>query len=215
MKSSLDLADTQPIKKASRLLDEAGEAVQAGNEQQAYQLSLKATEAAPGYTKAWELRAQLAPSMEEKIACMNRLNQLQPNHQDHHEASFSFLEQQLKRDPFLGYLEETTSLYHVINKDHMVLSIPKGHAPMKPYPPEKAVPLTNAYRWLGLALFGIALAGIPTLFFAPLAARSAYDAKKSLRARSDQIHAQIVQAAAVILFIVGLLFSVLFALHLT
>src|SRR5262245_36014193 len=129
--------ETQPIKRAARLLEEAERANQEGNRRQAYELSLQATEVAPGYAVAWALRTEFAPSLEEKIACMNRLNELRPDQHGRHNSNFYFLKELFDRDPFLAYMDETQELYHVLNKDLMVLRIPKMRKADQPYPPER------------------------------------------------------------------------------
>jgi hypothetical protein len=207
--------ETRPIKRAASLLAQAEQAAQDGNLLQAYQLSLQATEAAPHYAPAWALRAEFAPSLEEKVACQNRLHELQPNHDDYHHRSYYFLKELFERDPALAYLNETQDLYHVVNKDMMVLRIPKKRTVVQPYPPERPTPLTSAVRWLSLALFGLLLAGVPTLIFAPLAARSALKAAESSNSHADRAHSLAVEIGAVILFGVACFFTLLFVLHIT
>jgi len=215
MESKTRIEDTQPIKRASRLLEEADQAMKAGDVHRAHELSLQATEAAPGYAQAWAMRTELAPSVEEKIACMNRLNELQPSQRDNHHSHFHFLKELFERDPYLAYLEETRELYHVINKDLMVLRIPKRRSITSPYPPETASALRSAYRWLSLALFGLLLAGIPTVIFAPLAARAALNVADSMDPQAGRVHSTMVELAAIVLFAIGCFFTVLFLLHLT
>ena len=207
--------DTQPIKRASHLLERAEQAIKDGNNRLAYELSLEATEAAPGYAAAWAMRSELAPSLAEKVACMNRLNELQPDHRGNRNRIFYFLNELFDRDPFLAYLDETNDLYHVINKDLMVLRIPKARTATEPYPPEQSSPLRGAYRWLSLALFGLLFAGIPTLIFAPLAAHSALNMADSPGPQAGRVHGTMVEVAAIILFAIGCFFTVLFLLHLT
>lgn len=207
--------ETRPMKRAVNLLAQAEQAAMEGNQLQAYQLSLQATEAAPRYAPAWAMRAEFAPSLEEKVACQNRLHELQPEYYDFHNRSYYFLKELFERDPFLAYLNETQDLYHVVNKDMMVLRIPKKRTAVQPYPPERPSALTSAVRWLALALFGLMLAGIPTLIFAPLAARSALQAAESPDSHADQAHSLAVQAAALILFAIACFFTLLFVLHFT
>ena len=210
----LEIEETQPAKRAARLLEDAEQAARAGNHRRAYELSLQATEAAPRYAPAWALRTEFAPSVEEKIACMNRLNELQPDQHGRHNSNFYFLKELLDRDPFLAYLEETNELYHALNKDMTVLRIPKRRTPVEPYPPDKPSSLASAHRWLALALFGLLMAGIPTLIFAPLAARSALNMPGSRAAQTGRVHATAVQIGALILFAIGSFFTVLLVLHL-
>lgn len=216
MESRIERSETQPVERASHLLEEAQQAVKDGNDRRAYELSLQATQTAPDYAQAWALRTHLAPSLEEKIVCLNRLNELEPDHQGNHQITFHFLNEILDRDPFLSYMEETKDLYHVVNKDLMVLRIPKSRTATQPYPPEQASPLRPAYRWLALGMFGLLFAGIPTLIFASLAARSALNVSDSLgQQQASRIPCTLVEIGAILLFAVGCFFSVLFLLHLT
>src|SRR5262245_28587577 len=107
MEYKLEIEETQPNRRAARLLEEAEQAIKDGNRIKAYELSLQATEAAPGYAQAWAMRTEFASLLEEKIACMNRLNELQPDQQGRHNSNFYFLKELFDRDPFLAYLEET------------------------------------------------------------------------------------------------------------
>ena len=205
--------ETQPMKRASHLLEQAEQAASAGRLREAYELALQATETAPGYAQAWALRASFAPSLEEKIACMNRLNELQPEQNDRRNSAYYFLKELFDRDPFLAYLNETQELYHVVNKDMMVLRIPKKRTPVEPFPPAGPSTLSPAYRWLWLAFFGLMLAGVPTLLFAPMAARAALQAGGIHSSSQLQIQSTAVQLAAVALFGIGCFFTLLFVLH--
>jgi hypothetical protein len=210
-----DLVDTKPNQSATDLLSESEKAIQEGNSQYAYELALQATQAAPDNIEAWLLRATLAPSLEERVICVNRLNELMPERQDRYNVAFFALKELLDKDPFLAYLEETQDLYRVINADHIVLSIPKKRAAVNSPLPERSSQLKAAYRWLVLAIIGLMLAGIGTLIFAPLAALAAIQAGGSLHSRSDRVSSTIVLILAIILFMIGSFFSVLFVLHWT
>src|SRR4030095_12334190 len=126
MNTITELSDTQPHKTVSALLEEAEQAALNHNRQLAHELSLQATKVAPDHIPAWALRIRLAPSLEAKILCMNRLNELQPNRRGNRDITYNYVNELLQQDPFLVYLEETPELYHVLNKDHLPLSIPKG-----------------------------------------------------------------------------------------
>jgi hypothetical protein len=205
--------ETQPVRRASYLLEQAEQAASAGHLRDAYELALQATETAPGYAEAWAMRATLASSLEEKVACMNRLNELQPEQNDRRNSAYYFLKELFDRDPFLAYLNETQELYHVVNKDMLVLRIPKKRTAMQPFPPAGPNTLSPAYRWLWLALFGLMLAGVPTLLFAPMAAQAALRVAGSHGSSQLQIQSTAVQLAAVALFGIGCFFTLLFVLH--
>ena len=205
-------ADHKPSQRVTNLLAESDKAIKEGNSQQAYELSLQATQIDPENIEAWLLRATLAPSLEERIICANRLNELAPGFQDRHNVAFFAFKELLDQDPFLAYLEETEELYRTVHADY-VLNIPKKRAAKDSFPPEGSVPLTGAYRLLTLAFMGLLVAGIGTIIFAPLAVFAALHAQGSVRSPSERIKATVVLIVAFGLFLIGILFSVLFILH--
>ncbi len=198
----------------NQLLSESEKAIREGNKQHAYELSLQATKVAPENLEAWFLRATLAPSLEERLFCVNCLNELSPDRQDRHHVAFSAVKESLDRDPFFAYLEETEALYRVINKNNQMVVIPKKRAAANPSVPEQPSPLKPAYRLLVMAIFGLLLAGVGTLIFAPLAALAALGAGPSLRSRSERVSSMVILIIASLLFLLGLAFAILFALHL-
>jgi hypothetical protein len=208
-----DIAYTKPYHRVSDLVSESEKAIREGNSQYAYELSLKATQTAPENIEAWLLRATLAPSLEERVICVNRLNELSPDHQDRYNVAFFALKELLDQNPFLAYLEETEDLYRVINADHMVLSIPKKRVAVNTSSPEQSGKLKTAYRCLVMAMLGLMLAGLGTLIFAPLAALAAIQAGQSSQSRSDWVSSTIVLILAALLFMIGSIFSFLFVLH--
>ena len=202
-----------PKQRIDYLLSESEKAIREGNRQRAYELSLQATKTVPESIEAWFLRASLAPSLEERLFCVNCMNELCPDCQDRHQVAFAAVKEQLERDPFLAYLEETEALYRVISKNNQVLVIPKKRAAGDTGLPERPSPLKPAYRLLTLAILGLLSAGIATLVFAPLAALAALQAGPSLRTRSEQVSSTVILLLAGLLFLVGAFFGVLFALH--
>jgi len=205
--------DPKQNQRVADLLTESEQAIRAGNSQQAYELSLRATQIDPENIEAWLLRATLAPSLEERISCVNRLNELAPGFQDRYNVAFFALKELLEKDPFLAYLEETDDLYRTVHADH-VLSIAKKRAVQDSFPPKRSGPLTIAYRWLTMAVMGLLLAGIGTLIFAPLAALAALRVQESVHSRREQLQSTVVAVVAFGLFLIGILFTVLFLLHL-
>jgi hypothetical protein len=207
--------DNKPNPTISDLLAESEKAVREGDRQHAYRLSVQATQIEPENIEAWLWRATLAPSLNERIICANRLNELAPGYQDKYNVAFFALKELLDQNPFLAYLEETDELYRVLTAERTVLSIPKKRAPVNPPPPEQpqAGPLRAAYRWLALAVIGLMLAGIGTVIFAPLAGLAAIRAQGSTEDRAERVSSMVVLIAAFVLFIIGVLLSLLFILH--
>jgi hypothetical protein len=207
--------NNEQSQRVTDLLAESEKAVRAGNSQYAYDLSVQATQLAPHNVEAWLLRATLAPSLEERLMCVNHLNELAPGYQDKYDVAFFALKELLDKNPFLAYLEETEELYRVLNADRLVLSIPKKRAPVNSSPPEqpRPSPLRAAYRWLAISIVGLLLAGIGTVIFAPLAALAAVRAQQSIRSQSERVSFTVVLIVAFLLFMIGVIFSVLFILH--
>jgi len=207
------LFDTKPNQSVTDLLLESEHASREGNSQYAYELSLRATQTAPENIDAWLLRISLSPSFEERLLCVNRLNELAPDHHDRYNIGYFTLKELLDKDPYLAYLEETEELYRVMNGNHMVVSIRKKRVADNTFLPERSSQLKAANRWLMMAILGLMLAGIGTLIFTPLAALNAIQAGQSAQSHSDQINSTIVLIVAILLFIVGTIFSLLFVLH--
>jgi len=205
---------SEPRSNVTALLARSEDAIREGKGQEAYQLSLQATQIAPESLEAWLMRATLAPTLDERLVCVNRLNELAPGYRDRYNVAFFALKELLDKNPYLAYLEETEELYRVASRDR-VLTIPKQRAVAEPYPPERpaAGPLALAYRWLNLAVVGLLVAGIGAVMFAPLAALAAIQAQGSLRSRSEQMSATVALVASFGLFVIGVLFSLLFVLH--
>jgi hypothetical protein len=213
-KKRVNVLNAQHDQKVNDLLSESERAIRAGNKQLAYELALRATEVAPNNVDAWFLRATLAPSLEERLISVNALNELNPDHHDRHHVAFFAVKEVLDKDPFLAYLEETDSLYRVINKKHMVLTVPKKRAVDDSAVLKRNSPLKAAYRLLTLAIFGLLLAGIGTLIFAPLAALAALGTGTSLRSRAERVSATLVVILSGVLFLLGLFLGYIFLIHL-
>jgi hypothetical protein len=82
-KRKIRLQEGQPYKPTVEdLLHEIERQIREGNRHNAYELSLKATQAAPHNVEAWRQRATLAPSLEERMMSVNRANELDPDYRD-------------------------------------------------------------------------------------------------------------------------------------
>ncbi len=201
-------------RRVNQLLSESEQAIKQGNRQRAYELSVQATKMAPENLEAWFLRATLASSLEERLFCVNCLNELSPDRQDKHHVAFSAVKELLDKDPFLAYLEETEALYRVVNKSNQVVVIPKKRAAINVSVPERSSPLKTAYSLLVISIFGLMLAGVGTLIFAPLSALAALQAGRSLHSHAERVSLTIVLILDGLFFVLGLFFAYLFALHL-
>lgn len=212
-KNRVNTLDIEQDQRVDDLLSASERAIRVGNRQQAYELSLRATELAPSNIDAWFLRATLAPSLEERLICVNALNELGPDHHDRHHVAFYAVKELLDKEPFLAYLEETDALYRVLNKSRMVVSVPKKRAVDYTAISERSGPLKAAYRLLMMALFGLLLAGVGTLIFAPLAVLAALGAGPALRSRTERVSATVLVILSGVLFLFGFFFGYLFLIH--
>jgi hypothetical protein len=204
-----DILETDMVR-VNDLVSAAQESLRKGMIHDAYALSLQATQNEPENIEAWLLRAGLAASLEEKILCVNRMNELGAGQHDTHHVAFFALKEMLDHDPFLAYADETEQLYRVHNMDHTLLSIPKQRSVTVTYPPEEGTnPLSLSHRLLLFAILGLIFAGIGTLIFAPLAAWAAFNGDRSTR----PVHSLVVVFTAAGLFIIGAVFSILFLMH--
>jgi|RhiMetdeSRZDD1v2_1073273.scaffolds.fasta_scaffold59990_3 hypothetical protein len=197
------------------LIGESEKAIREGNRERAYQLILQVIQIAPDNIDAWLSCVTLAPSLAERVFCVNHLNELAPGYQDRHDIAFFALKELFDEKPYLAYLAETDELYRVINTDRVVLNIPKKRARFEPYPPVQptAGPLRLAYRWLILSMVGLLVAGIGTVVFAPMAAVAAIRADQSPGTRAERGKATVVFLVSVGLFMIGVIFLILFVLH--
>lgn len=178
-----------------------------------YQRSLEATRDKPEDAAAWIARAEAAQSTEEKIFCLSQVNRLDPTHPKGREQMHETLWGELRRDSFLSYLEETDHIYYVRNKDFTSLAIAKDRSGTETYPPEKLSEVDLARRRLGWAIAGLALSGLGTLVFAPLAIRSSANVLRESGDRRDRVRAWIMIALALTLMPVALLLAWVLAIH--
>ena len=196
------------------LLNSAQAAFNKGARNDAYQLATEVTQQDPRNVDAWLLRAWTAHGLEESLNCLSRIIALNPQHPDAQEALHQSLQRFLEANAFLAYVGESNTTYFIHTNTGLVLTVPKKHAIPEPYPPREPSLLRQGYRRLGLALFGLALAGLGTFLFAPLAMISAYQAVQHARTKADQIRALIIIVAALLLCGLAVPLCILFLMHL-
>lgn len=206
--TSASQADSEQLYEAARA------AVRQGKPQEAYQLSLQATQVTPQNTEAWLLRAETAASPEETLICLNQVHELSPHHPFAWEKTYHALRLLMQQNPFLAYLDETEHLYYVKNGGFLALTIPKKRARQRQYLIEREKPLQAAAFWLVLSIFGLLLAGITTLIFAPLSFMAVLWANRKPLPRGEQIKSVIIMGIAGLTALVGIFLSLLFWLHL-
>ncbi len=196
------------------ILHSAQAAFNKGARNDAYQLATEVTQQDPRNADAWLLRAQTAQGLEERLNCLSRIIALDPQHPAAQTALHQSLQRFLEDDAFLAYVGESNAMYYTRTNTGLVLTVPKKHAVSESYPPREPSLLRQAYRRLGLALFGLALAGLGTLIFAPLAIISAVQAGEHAKTRADQTRALIVIGAALLLCGLAIPLAALFLAHL-
>ena len=210
--TSLSDVEAQPAKTPQALLD-AEAAIQRGDRQRAYQLSREATQSAPENVETWLLCAETTSSVEEAIACLNRANALQPSSPQAKQKTYQIVQKLLQQDPFLLYVGEDEGLYRVRSGEKLDLILPKERSTPEPYPAEKPAWLRTAQRWLWVALFGLPLAGLGALLFAPLAAVYAIGLYLKTPSDANRVHSLLVIMLAGCLWLCGLLLGVILLVH--
>ena len=188
----------------SQLLEQAGQLAQEGEREKAYQTSLRATSAAPDEPRAWYLRAQTAPSTEEKLMCLSRAYSLDPAYPETKKELYTAVHTLLKQEPFLAYVHETEELYQVRSGRDLLINIPKNRTFETPYLKKKPEPTQPAYRWLSLALIGLLLGGVGAVLLAPVAAFQALRLQASTASRGDRARLLIVLVLSMIIWLAAI-----------
>lgn len=188
----------------SNLLEEVGQLVRQGEREKAYQLSLKATSLAPDEALAWYLRAQTAPSTEEKLMCLSRAYSLDPKHSETKKELRLAVHALLKQEPFLAYVHETEELYQVRSGRDLLINIPKDRTFEIPYLRKKPGLAQPAFRWLSLSLLALFLGGLGAVFFAPVAAFQALRLQASAPSEPERVRLLIVFILAVIVWLAAI-----------
>ena len=197
------------------LLASAEREVAQGNQQRAYQLSLQATEIAPHDAKTWLMRAETAPSWEEIVACLNRVNTIAPRHSIGKQKTLQVVQLLLQSDPFLAYLDEGNDLYHVQNRAFLQpLYVPKRRRRSEKYPAEHPRPFQRTYSWMALAALGLLFSGLGTLIFAPLAMVAILYVSSQPLSSADRMRGVILIVITGGLWVCGVLLSMLLLFHL-
>ncbi len=198
---------------AENLLRDARQALEAGNRDGAYRISLEATQQDQGNKEAWLIRAQTAASREERLLCLSQAIRIDPSHPKAKQALYTNLKSDLEQDPFLAYVDETGQLYFVRDEEYLSLVVPKDRNIPESYPPERPEALRKAYRWLGWSVLGLALAGLGTLIFAPLAFRLAASTSGQPLEKPDRVRARLAFWLSFLLSAISLSLAGLLVVH--
>jgi hypothetical protein len=153
----------------SFLLQETKKYLQQGRRETAYQSSLEATNLAPDEPLTWYLRAQAAPSHEEKLMCLSRSFALDTRRPEAKAELRGAVQDLLKKEPFLAYVYETQELYQVRSGRDLLVNIPKDRAFETPYLQRRPGPTQPVFKWFYASLIGLILGGVAAVFLAPIA----------------------------------------------
>jgi hypothetical protein len=188
----------------SQLLEEVGQFIQQGEREKAYQSSLRATSIGPDEPRAWYLRAQCAPSSEERLMCLSRAYSLDPNDLETKKELRSAVHILLKQEPFLAFVHETEEFYQVRSGRDLLINIPKNRAFETPYLKKPRGLASPAFRWLSLSLLALFLGGVGAVFCAPIAAFQALRLQAASPSRGDRVRLLIVFILAVVIWLAAI-----------
>ena len=161
----------------------------------------------------WLSRAAAATTFEERLVCLSQAVSLAPDQPTAQRRIYETLKAFLNRKPFLRYAHENPLVYHIATADGLALAVPKDRAISPPYPLPKPSALRPAFRWFGLSLLGLLIAGLGTLVFAPISASLAWAASKRASDPGLRRRARAIVVYALLLWLLGLLLSALFLVH--
>jgi hypothetical protein len=198
----------------SEKLSLAKQAIEQGNRKQAYRLSREVTRLEPDNVNAWLYRAALTSNHKQRLACLSKVLSLAPENMQAQYGMYKALNGYLSRDPFLRYLEETDTLYRIVTGAGRVIIISKDRAPVAPFPMPERTTLKMAYRWLNYAFIGLLPAGLGALICAPIGAMYAWRSRLEATTFVERKRAMVALIYAGALWAIGLLFSLLFLIHL-
>jgi hypothetical protein len=159
-------------------------------------------------------RAETVAAPADSRRGLNRATAANPQRQTAVRKVAETLHHILYQNAFLGYIDESDSLYRVWTGAGLVLHVPKSRAVPELYPLKKPSPLQPVFRWLGLALLGLPLAGLGAfigLFVALLYAVWAY---RQPLDQADQVRADVALLAMMVLAGVAFVLALLLVFHL-
>lgn len=188
----------------SQLLEEAGQLAQRGEHEKAYQSSLKATTIAPDEALAWYLRAQNAPSTEERLMCLSRAYSLDSDDSAIQDGLRAAVHTLLKQEPFLAYVYETEDFYQVRSGRDLLVNIPKNRTFEIPYLKKKPGLAQAAFRWLSFSVVALFLGGVGAVLLAPIAAFQALRLQASSPSRGDRVRLWIVLILSMIVWLAAI-----------
>lgn len=194
----------QLLSEVSQLLEEAGKLSRQGKREKAYESSLRATSIAPAEPQAWRMRAQNAPSNEERLMCLSRAYSLAPDDSEIKQELRTSVHTLLKQEPFLAYVYETREFYQVRSGRDLLVNVPKDRNYEIPYLKKRPGLAQPAFRWLSYSLIALFLGGVGAVLFAPIAAFQALRLQASAPSEGERVRLLIVFILAVIIWLAAI-----------
>lgn len=188
----------------AQLLNEAKQLAGRGEREKAYQSSLQATTVAANEPLAWHLRAQNAPSTEERLMCLSRAYSLDPNDLQIQEDLHAAVHTLLKQEPFLAYVYETESFYQVRSGRDLLINIPKNRTFEIPYLKKRPGLAQPAFRWLSWSILALLLGGLGAVFLAPIAGFHALRLHAAAPSEGERVRLLIVFLLSVVIWLAAI-----------
>lgn len=211
---TLSMNQRPRVEEPGTLLAQAKATASGGRREEAHQLLIQVTKRQPHSVEAWLWRAATAATREGELVGLSAALELDPENEQAQLAMYEALKRQLEDDAFVAYVDETDEVYQVQTADTDRVVVPKRRAAPRPYPPREPGPLRPVSRWLLLASVGLLPSGLGALLIAPIALFSALRLSPSALDHEDRKRRRVFIAAALILWILGLLLSLLILIHL-
>ena len=152
--------------------------------------------------------------LEEKVTKLNQELKLNPQNTAARQALYETMQQILRKDAFLAYLNETNDYYTIRTFTKFQFIHPKDRGKPDIFPRLEQAPSQKAINWLGWSLVGLIPAGLGTLVCAPLAMFAAMKVLLQKNSRGDQRRAWVVLGSVTVLWLIALVFLLILILHL-
>jgi hypothetical protein len=158
---------------------------------------------------SWVWQALAAESEEEYLLQLSRLVEKYPQHTVARQCQYAAMQRLLAEDPYLEHAGEDEAFYRVRTATGALLTIPKDRVAPPPFPPPQTTPLQRAWRWLAVAIIGLAPAGLGAVFAAPMAAFFAVQSARRPLNRADRVRVRIALLGAFLVWSTGLFLFIL------
>jgi hypothetical protein len=158
--------------------------------------------------------ADPSETLEESVTSLNQVLELHPENIEARQTLYETMQQILRKDAFLAYVGETDVIYKVRTFEEFQFIHPKDRAMVELFPPQNSPPARTAIHWLGWSVVGLIPAGLGTLVIAPLALIASIKLLGQQVELIDLRRAWVVIGAAIVLWLIALVFFFIFILHL-